>query len=214
MRRWYPRMRNHATPRGHLRGSSGLPAQDIVSPVVQLGPQFGEGGVIGLAPSPHQQVPRGKQGLEVAPEEFADPPAELIAVHSGFPVLRYDHPEAWVPDGIRGPQDVQVWGPAPTSLLEQSANQSAPGEPTGPREPLRWRQDPPCLFGIRTVRTRRPFLRRRLRTARPQRSAIRARNPCLLTRRLLRGRYDGFMFGFLPFRKGAKVPERRPPGQG
>ena len=214
MRRWYPRMRNHATPRGHLRGSSGLPAQDIVCPVVQLGPQFGEGGVIGLAPSPHQQVPRGKQGLEVPPEEFADPPPEPVAADSGFPVLRYDHPEPGMSGAVLGPQDIQMRCPAPASLLEQSANQSAPGEPAGPWEPLRWRQDPPCLFGIRTVRTRRPFLRRRLSTARPQRSAIRARNPCLLTRRLLRGRYDGFMLASLPFRKGAKVPEGRPPGQG
>jgi hypothetical protein len=34
----------------------------------------------------------------------------------------------------------------------------------------------------------RPFFRRRESTARPQRVAMRARNPCLLIRRLLRGR--------------------------
>jgi hypothetical protein len=39
----------------------------------------------------------------------------------------------------------------------------------------------------------RPFLRRRDSTARPHRVAIRARNPCLLIRRLFRGRYDGFI---------------------
>jgi hypothetical protein len=39
----------------------------------------------------------------------------------------------------------------------------------------------------------RPFFRLRESTARPQRVAIRARNPCLLMRRLFRGRYDGFI---------------------
>jgi hypothetical protein len=43
----------------------------------------------------------------------------------------------------------------------------------------------------------RPFFRRRERTARPQRVAMRARNPCLLIRRLLRGRYDGFILEIL-----------------
>src|SRR2546422_5586169 len=48
-----------------------------------------------------------------------------------------------------------------------------------------------CLDGIRTVRRLRPFLRRRESVARPQTVFIRARNPCLLMRRRLRGRYVG-----------------------
>src|SRR5947207_5624854 len=48
-----------------------------------------------------------------------------------------------------------------------------------------------CLDGIRTVRRLRPFLRRRDSVARPQTVFIRARNPCLLMRRRLRGRYVG-----------------------
>ena len=43
----------------------------------------------------------------------------------------------------------------------------------------------------------RPFFLRRDKTARPHRVAIRARNPCLLMRRLFRGRYDGFIRVFL-----------------
>ena len=43
----------------------------------------------------------------------------------------------------------------------------------------------------------RPFFLRRDKTARPHRVAIRARNPCLLIRRLFRGRYDGFIRVFL-----------------
>src|SRR3989449_11265801 len=48
-----------------------------------------------------------------------------------------------------------------------------------------------CLDGVRTVRRLRPFLRRRESVARPQTVFIRARNPCLLVRRRLRGRYVG-----------------------
>jgi len=43
------------------------------------------------------------------------------------------------------------------------------------------------LDGTLTVSRFRPFFRRRLNTSRPQRVDIRARNPCLRTRRLLRG---------------------------
>lgn len=45
--------------------------------------------------------------------------------------------------------------------------------------------------GSFTVSRLRPFLRRRLSTSRPHRVSIRARNPCLRMRRLLRGRYVG-----------------------
>ena len=44
------------------------------------------------------------------------------------------------------------------------------------------------LDGNFTVRLLRPFLRRRLKTARPHRVAIRARKPWVRIRRLLRGR--------------------------
>jgi hypothetical protein len=59
------------------------------------------------------------------------------------------------------------------------------------RIPLTLRQDPPCLLPIETVSRFRPFFRRRESTARPQRVAIRARNPWVLIRRLFRGRYVG-----------------------
>src|SRR3954452_16746002 len=70
-------------------------------------------------------------------------------------------------------------------------------KPMGPRQARRWRQDPPCFEGSDTVSCFRPFFRRRDRTARPQRVAMRARNPCLVIRRLFRGRYDGFIGGIL-----------------
>src|SRR6188472_1017137 len=66
-----------------------------------------------------------------------------------------------------------------------------------PREARRRRQLPPCFDGNETVSRLRPFFLRRDKTARPHRVAIRARNPCLLMRRLFRGRYDGFIRVFL-----------------
>ena len=49
-------------------------------------------------------------------------------------------------------------------------------------------QTPAYLEGSLTVRRLRPFLRRRLRTSLPHFVSIRVRNPCVLMRRLLRGR--------------------------
>lgn len=77
------------------------------------------------------------------------------------------------------------------------ADISGPREPVGPPETLAVRQALPCFDGIETVSRFRPFLRRRDSTSRPHRVAMRARNPCLAIRRLLRGRYDGFMKRFL-----------------
>jgi hypothetical protein len=80
--------------------------------------------------------------------------------------------------------------PAP-ALLKSSPDIGGRNEPVRARVALPPRQDPPCLFGIRTVRTFRPFFRRRDSTARPHRVDIRARKPWVLIRRLLRGRYVG-----------------------
>ncbi len=77
---------------------------------------------------------------------------------------------------------------AAAALREAAANVGGAREPMGPRQARRSRQEPPCFDGSDTVSCFRPFFRRRDSTARPHRVAIRARNPCLLTRRLLRGR--------------------------
>jgi hypothetical protein len=78
--------------------------------------------------------------------------------------------------------------PAAPAMGEAAANVGRAREPVGSRQARRTRQEPPCFDGSETVSCLRPFFRRRERTARPQRVAIRARNPCLLIRRLLRGR--------------------------
>jgi len=50
-----------------------------------------------------------------------------------------------------------------------------------------------CFDGALTASLFRPFLRRRLRTARPHLVFMRARKPCLFLRRRLRGLYVGFI---------------------
>jgi hypothetical protein len=77
---------------------------------------------------------------------------------------------------------------AALAMGKATANVGRAYEPMGSRQARRSRQEPPCFDGIETVSCFRPFFRRRESTARPQRVAIRARNPCLLIRRLLRGR--------------------------
>jgi hypothetical protein len=91
------------------------------------------------------------------------------------------------------PNHVQVPKATAPTFQQAAANVGRAREPVGSREARRWRQEPPCFDGRESASRLRPFLRRRESTARPQRVAMRARNPCLLIRRLFRGRYDGFI---------------------
>ena len=78
-----------------------------------------------------------------------------------------------------------------TASIQYPPNVIRPRQTLPPRKPLGRRQLPPCFEGTEIVSRCRPFFRRRARVARPQRVAIRVRNPCRLTRLRLRGRYDG-----------------------
>ncbi len=88
-------------------------------------------------------------------------------------------------------------------MVETAANVGRARETMVSRQARRWRQEPPCLEGSDTVSRFRPFFRLRDSTARPQRVAMRARKPCLLMRRLLRGLYDGFIPAFLQMSRGS-----------
>ena len=70
-----------------------------------------------------------------------------------------------------------------------------------PRLRMRLDRGNPCGFTylepIVTVRRLRPFLRRRAKTRRPLAVAIRALNPCTLSRRVLCGLYVGFTMHLL-----------------
>jgi len=98
-----------------------------------------------------------------------------------------DQSDARVTRRVLRPDHVEVLGAAAAPASQTAAQIVRPGEPGGPREPC-LRQLPPCLVGGRTVSCFLPFLRRRDSTARPHRVAMRARNPCLATRFLFRGR--------------------------
>src|SRR3954451_3624757 len=96
------------------------------------------------------------------------------------------------------PDQVQMLETAAPAMSEAAANIRRAREPNGSRVARRWRQEPPCFDGNETVRRLRPFLRRREREGTPPPGAHPARNPCLVIRRLFRGRYDGFIRGLPP----------------
>ena len=94
---------------------------------------------------------------------------------------------------VVGPDHIQVLEAATPAVVRQRRISDARASRRARGRRADGRQEPPCFDGSETVSRLRPFLRRRESTARPQRVAMRARNPCLLMRRLLRGRYDGFI---------------------
>jgi hypothetical protein len=131
--------------------------------------------------------------LKLEAPDLAQLPAQTIAGHRGRLKFRNDQSHPRVARRVVRPDHVQILETAAPALREAAAKVGRAREPVGPRQARRCRQEPPCFEGSEMASCFRPFFRRRDRTARPQREAIRARNPCLLIRRLLRGRYDGFM---------------------
>jgi len=143
--------------------------------------------------------------LELEAPELPEAPPETIAGHRGRLKLRNDQSHPRVARRVVRPDHVQMFDAAAPALSEAAANVGRAREPMSSRDARRGRQEPPCFDGSETVSCLRPFLRRRERTARPHRVAMRARKPCLLIRRLLRGRYDGFMRAFLQSEPGKLV---------
>ena len=86
----------------------------------------------------------------------------------------------WPPGNIQSGGTTVVARALHSFQIRLAQNPPGPGQPFG-------RQRPPCFDGSETASLLRPFLRRRFNTSRPHRVFIRARKPCLLTRRLLRG---------------------------
>ena len=161
--------------------------QHHAAPGEQLAPELVEARGVGFAPRPDHQVPRGLMGLQLEPPELLEPPAETIAGHRGRLKSGDDQPHPRMARHVVGPDHVEMLEPATPAPGEAAANVGRAGEPASSRQARRRRQEPPCFEGRETTSCLRPFLRRRESTARPHRVAIRARNPCLLIRRLLRG---------------------------
>ena len=171
---------------GSLRESGGSPGHHLIAKGL-------ERGSVRLSARANDQVPRRLVRLQLDSPDLPQSAPEMIAGHSGRLKFRNDQSHPRVARRVVHPDHVQVLEATAPSSHEASANVGRAGEPMSSRQARRRRQEPPCFDGSAIVSCFRPFLRRRESTARPQRVAIRARNPCLLIRRLLRGRYDGFM---------------------
>lgn len=159
----------------------------------QLCPKRVKSGPIRLSPGPHHKIAGRKLGLKVSPPDFLQLTPQTITGHRIGLELGNHQSDSRVTRCVVQPDHVEVLSPLPASFGETATEVRRPSESGDSPEPLTRRQRPPCFEGMRTVRHFRPFLRRRDSTARPQRVAMRARKPCLLRRRLLRGRYDGFI---------------------
>lgn len=128
----------------------------------------------------------------MAAGEFTEPAPQAVTLHNRGAVSWDDETDPGVSALVGEPSKVEKRCPTVLAQPQHRSDLRCPVESPAPWEPLA-AQRPPCLDGNWTASRFRPFLRRRLRIARPQRVCIRARNPCLLERRLLRGRYVGFI---------------------
>ena len=188
---------HRAAGKQHERRHASPVWEQPVAPGEQLRPEFLEARVVRLAPRPDQQISGGLLNLDVSAPDLPQAPAKTISGHGGRLKFRDDQSHPRLARLIVDPDHVQVLEATAPAMGQAAANVGRAREPAGSRQARRWRQEPPCFEGNETVRRLRPFFRLRDRTARPQRVAIRARNPCLLMRRLFRGRYDGFIREFL-----------------
>lgn len=170
-----------------------LSRSDSVAPVKQFLPQGRERCLVRVRPGPDQQIPGALVVLHLGTPDFLEPAPQTITGHRRVMELGNYKPHPGEARGIVGPDQLETGGPAAFPGAEYPMDIGGPPEPLGAIETLSRRQYPPCLEGMTTVSRRRPFLRRRDRIARPQRVAMRARKPCLFTRRRLRGRYVGFI---------------------
>lgn len=164
-----------------------------VAPTQDLGAERVVRGVVSLTTGTHEQVARRLHRLHFAAPHFLEPAPETIAGHRCRLESGNDQPHARMAQCIVNPDQVEKRGPAAPTLGQAPPDVGCARQTARPREAFSGRQARPCFDGIETVSRFRPFLRRRDRTSRPQRSAIRARNPCLAIRFLLRGRYVGII---------------------
>lgn len=125
------------------------------------------GRLVGLAPDPDQQVPAGLASLHLAAPDLAEAPPQTIAGHRAGPEPGYNQSHPWVARRIVGPDDIQMRQSPASSRTKRVPDVLFPRQPIPARKPFAWRQALPCFDAMRTVSSRRPFLRRRDNTARP-----------------------------------------------
>src|SRR6266705_3633952 len=157
-----------------------------------FGAQGCKWGGIRRARRPDDQVDRRQlgEGEHVTSENLSQSAAQTIAGHRGGLKSGNDDPHPRMARRVGPPSYVEMWGAPAATRLPAGCKLRTARQAGAARKPLaRYRLR--CLEGRRTVRRLRPFLRRRDSVARPHTVFIRARNPCLLMRRRLRGRYVG-----------------------
>jgi len=160
-------------------------------PSEQIGPKLGHAGPVAFLAGPEEHVSHRDGMLQLLAPQLLESPPQTIAGHCGLAEPRDDESQTRRWPVASGPQDVEVL-PAGSPACPQDAPDFIPtGQPVRARMALAVGQTRACLEPTDTVSRLRPFLRRRDSTARPQRSAIRFRKPCLAMRRLFRGRYVG-----------------------
>jgi hypothetical protein len=168
--------------------SVGFGSRDRRAPRQELVLEGGECGTVGLPPRPNHHIHRRQRSHELPAPLLPEPARLTIAGHRGGLELRYDQSHPRMARLVVDPQHLEMVQPPPPSVLLHSVKLRGTSQPARARKTLVRRQRPPCFEGIFTVRRLRPFFLRRESTSRPQRSAIRARKPCRLTRFRLRGR--------------------------
>ena len=181
-----PRPDRPGSGRWQLVGASMLRPQ-ARAPLFQIARQVRVARRVGCGARANEDINRGKRWHHLLPGVLPDPAAQAVARNSRPPKTGRDHTKSWMTMFVGTPDDLEPGRPPSTAAGYHRLELDRARETPMPRETL-GRQAPPCFEGIWTVNCRRPFLRRRLSTARPQRVFMRARNPCLRMRRLFRGR--------------------------
>ena len=147
-----------------------------------------ESGCVRFSPCADYYIPCRQRFHQLPAPHFLEAPAQTIAGHPGGLELWNDESHPRMARWIFCPHHVEMAEPPPSSRSQHSRELGHAREPTRAQPALVCRQRPPCFEGTLIVKRLRPFLRRRDSTSRPQRSAMRARKPCRLSRLRLRGR--------------------------
>lgn len=193
MKRWYPRMTRARARAGYDTTRSAPSRNGRGTPRQQVGFEQRERRQVGVASRPDHHVPRRQLRLDLAPPDLSETPPQTIARHGGL-LEPGNHDSS--PQMARRriyPVNVEPRAAATPAIGQHPAEVGTVAQPARATEPLGAGQTRACFEAMVTVRRFRPFFRRRDSTARPQRSAIRFRNPCRAIRRLFRGRYVGIM---------------------
>lgn len=193
MNRWYPRI-SSAIPRATSDGPPATPLPRChPDPPQQVGPKLRKTGPIRLPTNADHYVPIWNNNTDFPPPQLPEPTLQTIAGHRRLPEPRYDQSQTGVARCSGRPMDVQCCPANPASRAQDPPHLRPRHQPARAPKALGAGQTRACFEPMETVSRFRPFFRRRDSTARPQRSAIRFRKPCLAIRRLFRGRYVGIM---------------------